>query len=79
MLEAQVTMLQWQLAEATTEARRERESPAAADDVGGNAAAKREKRKGEGAGVGGGRRGRGDAEETSGDVRGVFAVSGANR
>ena len=45
MLEAQVTMLQWQLAEATTEARREPESPAAADDVGGNAAAKREEKK----------------------------------
>ena len=45
MLEAQVTMLQWQLAEATTDARREPESPAAADDVGGNAAAKREEKK----------------------------------
>ena len=45
MLEAQVTMLQWQLAEATTEARREPESPAAADDVGEKAAAKREEKK----------------------------------
>ena len=44
MLEAQVTMLQWQLAEATTEARREPESPAAADDVGGTRR-RREKRK----------------------------------
>ena len=44
MLEAQVTMLQWQLA-ATTEARREPESPAAADDVGEKAAAKREEKK----------------------------------